>query len=197
MTIRCPNCKSKQRITYVSSKRLAKIKLTDQHGQNHNIIIFHDELTHYCQSKEIDKPEDELEELILDLNSITLRMSSDATEDNDIQFNVHLPACLLATSIAISTSTPQPSSSPLVLILPPTKTRVSIEEYRNIPARESNPPFFQPLHTSLNNFFQTSGMDVREVYLPLYQTRFKRYRSIFTPCATLWTKWDDRGGSKE
>ncbi|CAC5404149.1 unnamed protein product [Mytilus coruscus] len=93
-------------------------------------------------------------------------LTSACNQDDDIQFNVHLPACLPASPIIISTSTPQPSSSPLVLILPPTKTRVSIEEYRNRPARESNPPFLQPVHTSLDNFSQTSGMDVREVNLP-------------------------------
>ncbi|CAC5408208.1 unnamed protein product [Mytilus coruscus] len=45
--------------------------------------------------------------------------------DDDIQFNVHIPACLPVTSHDISTTAPKPSSSPLIS----TKTRVNtIEE---------------------------------------------------------------------
>ncbi|CAC5425695.1 unnamed protein product [Mytilus coruscus] len=95
MTIRCQNCKSTQRITDLSTKRLAKIKLTDQHDQNHNIIIFHDVLTHYCQSKEIDnKTDDELVDYMLDLNTITLMMSSDATEVR-YPLNINLQSTVL------------------------------------------------------------------------------------------------------
>ncbi|CAC5378549.1 unnamed protein product [Mytilus coruscus] len=82
--------------------------------------------------------------------------------DDDIQFNVHIPACLPVTSHDISTTAPKPSSSPLIS----TKTRVSIEDYRNRPAKESHLPIFEPLITSVDNCSQTCGMDVKEVYLP-------------------------------
>ncbi|CAC5425946.1 unnamed protein product [Mytilus coruscus] len=63
--------------------------------------------------------------------------------DDDIQFNVHIPACLPVTSHNISTTAPKPSSSPLIS----TKTRVCIEDYRNRPAKESHLPIFEPLIT--------------------------------------------------
>lgn len=82
--------------------------------------------------------------------------------DDDIQFNVHIPSCLPVTSHDISTSAPKPSSAPLIS----TKTRVSIEDYRNRPAKESHLPIFKSLTASMDNSSQTCGMDVQEVYIP-------------------------------